>query len=239
MLEAVFISDLHLHPNEPLITERFNQFVDWALLNTKNVYILGDFFHAWPGDDALDAWSLSIVQQLKKLSQAGLSVFFMHGNRDFLIGTKLIRQAGMTLLNEPTIIQLANMPVLLVHGDRYCLLDKSHQRFRRFTRNKWFSRLFLRLPFNFRNRLVAGVREFSQANRKKEMTVMDVVPEAMLAHMETNKVMTLIHGHTHKPGLTQYDFKNAVYKQYILSDWDESPQLLCYHNTKGLYYIQS
>ena len=105
--EAVFISDLHLHPEEPKITARFNDFIDWAALNTQTVYILGDFFHAWAGDDGLKPWSKTIAERLLWLSKQGVSLYFMHGNRDFLVGKHFATAAGMTILREPTVIQLA------------------------------------------------------------------------------------------------------------------------------------
>ncbi|MFC3907629.1 UDP-2,3-diacylglucosamine diphosphatase [Legionella dresdenensis] len=238
MLEAVFISDLHLHPLDEAITERFNQFIDWALINTRSVYILGDFFHAWAGDDSVTPWSQAIAVQLAKLSNNGINLYFMHGNRDFLLGSDFAQLAGMTILQEPAIIKLGTEQVLLVHGDRYCINDKAHQRFRRLTRNRWFVEHFLRLPLFVRNRLVAGVRQISRTKHYKNNAVFDVVPEAMRSHMTSLKLHNLIHGHTHKPGVKDYTWDSLQYKQYVLSDWDDMPRVLCYDNTKGFYYDQ-
>jgi UDP-2,3-diacylglucosamine hydrolase len=234
--EAVFISDLHLHPTEHQITNRFNDFINWAALNTKSVYILGDFFHAWAGDDELDSWSESIAERLKWLSEQDISIFYMHGNRDFLVGEDFAKAAGMTILPEPTLINLETNKILLVHGDRYCINDKSHQRFRRITRTSWFTRLFLQLPLKLRTKLVKKVRQHSQANNTKTAAQMDVVLEPMLAHMQEQAVTLLIHGHTHKPGLRNHVYNNNIYSQYVLSDWDDSPTLLCYYKTKGLEF---
>jgi len=234
--EAVFISDLHLSPQEPLITKRFEFFIQWAAKHTKSVYILGDFFHAWAGDDDKESWSDSISQQLRWLAEQKVSIFYLHGNRDFLLGQDFANEARMTILKEPTLINLENTPVLLVHGDRYCTKDKSHQWFRRLTRNPWFTRFFLLFPLKFRKKLVATVRQHSQTNHSKTIEQMDIVPQPMLRQMDEYKVTILIHGHTHKPGLRKHWYNERQYNQYTLSDWDDSPQLLCYNKSYGLYF---
>lgn len=237
LFEAVFISDLHLHPDNPVITARFDQFINWAAKSTKTLYILGDFFHVWPGDDGLTAWSEAIANKLNGLAQQGIKIYFMHGNRDFLLGTKFAALAGMDLLVEPAVINYDQKSVLLVHGDRYCSKDRSHQRFRCLTRNNLFIRLFLKLPLRWRQKMVNSVRKMSQAQTYNP-DAMQVIPESMIAHMKHYKVDTVIHGHTHKPGLVEHCREAAIYKQYVLSDWDDSPDLLCYHNTIGFYFVQ-
>lgn len=235
--EAVFISDLHLHPDNIVITERFNKCIDWLANNTRSLYILGDFFHVWPGDDGFDAWSLAIARRLKGLSSQGIPVYFMVGNRDFLVGEQFARESGVSILSEPAIVHIDEQPVLLVHGDRYCTKDKGHQWLRRLTRNRIFPKIFLRIPFQFRNKMVNGVRQISQSGQYKP-EIMDVVPEVMLAHMQHFKVTTLIHGHTHKFGLTRHQTNGNNFSQYVLSDWDDSPQLLCYDKAKGFQFVQ-
>ncbi len=236
MLDAVFISDLHLHPDESVITSRFYQFIKWAALNTQSVYILGDFFHVWPGDDALDEWSASIAKQLAWLAAQGVTLYFMPGNRDFLLGDHFLALACVKRLVEPMIITLNNERILLVHGDRYCTQDKGHQWLRRLTRNRIFPWFFLRLSYALRNRLVNKVRQHSQANRRKSLSQMDVVPLCMLSHMDQLQVKVVIHGHTHKPGLTTHDYNGTQYRQYVLSDWDDSPHILCYDKPMSFYY---
>lgn len=237
--EAVFISDLHLDPQELSISQRFYAFIDWAAVNTKAVYILGDFFHAWPGDDSLDEWSLGIAKRLKWLSEQRVSIYYMHGNRDFLLGQYFAQLAGMTILAEPTIIGLGNNPVLLVHGDRYCTKDKGHQWFRRITRTAWFTKLFLSLPLQMRTKMVMKVRQHSQNNYHKTAEQMDIVAEPMLIDMHKQALNILIHGHTHKPGLSNHSYNNKEYRQYTLSDWDDSPKLLCYYNSKGFVFVHN
>lgn len=236
MFEAVFISDLHLHPDDAMITNRFYQFIDWAASNTTSVYILGDFFHVWAGDDALDEWSRSIANRLAGLAAQGVALYFMPGNRDFLLGQDFLTLARVNRLAEPALITLNNQSVLLVHGDRYCTQDKGHQWLRRLTRNRIFPWIFLRFPYGLRNRLVNKVRQHSQTNRRKSSEQMDVVPLSMISHMKRMQVETVIHGHTHKPGLTIHDDQVQKYKQYVLSDWDDSPLILCYNDTGGINY---
>ena len=236
MIEAVFISDLHLEPAREDITERFSRFIQWAADHTKQVYILGDFFHAWPGDDALDKWSLAIAEQLSWLASQDVALYFMHGNRDFLLGKRFMQLACLTLLKEPTVITLDKQQVLLMHGDVYCTNDKNHQRLRNLTRNPLFPRLFLKLPYKTRMNLVNSIRKRSQMNRQEYSASMDIVASVMLRHMKQQGVTTLIHGHTHKPGLTRHHYDGADYLQYILSDWDDTPLVMCYDNSKGFYF---
>jgi UDP-2,3-diacylglucosamine hydrolase len=239
MIDVVFISDLHLHPDDKNIQERFNAFVTWARNSVKTIYILGDFFHAWAGDDSLNDWSMGIAKQLHSLSENGISLFYMHGNRDFLLGEAFARLAGWKIVPEPTIVQLGTEKVMVAHGDRYCTKDKSHQRFRLLTRNKLFTALFLSLPLSYRERLVNKVRTLSESNPSKSIEAMDVVPEAVIKHMSQFNVSTLIHGHTHKPGITNFTNNLHQLKRYVLSDWDDSPTILCYDNTMGLYLKHS
>lgn len=238
MIEAVFISDLHLHPNEIAITERFNRFIQWAASNTQTVYILGDFFHVWPGDDALDVWSNAIADQLAWLGSQGVKVYFMPGNRDFLLGDDFAKRACILPLTEPTTITLGSDRVLLVHGDRYCTRDKGHQWLRYLTRNKIFPRIFMRLPFELRKRLVDKVRESSQANRSKPESQMEIVASTMLEHMQQSHVAIVVHGHIHKPGVTTHDDRGVTYRQYVLSDWDDNPRILCYDKPDGFYFYR-
>lgn len=238
MINVVFISDLHLHPDEPLIQARFDAFIEWAKKSVKQVYILGDFFHAWVGDDSIDDWSRGIASQLYSVTSMGIPVFYMHGNRDFLLGKQFAKLSGWTVLSEPKLIELGDEKVLLVHGDRYCTKDLAHQRFRRITRNRLFRFLFLSLPLTYRQKLVSQIRERSMNDTSKSMEQMDVVAESVIEHMNKYAIKTLIHGHTHKPGLTRYNHHSDELKRYVLSDWDDTPLLLCYHNTKGFYFAR-
>jgi UDP-2,3-diacylglucosamine hydrolase len=232
MNEAVFISDLHLHPDQVDILDKFRKFVSWAAQNTRSLYILGDFLHVWPGDDALDAWTEEIVRLVAGLSEQGIPVFFMAGNRDFLIGSTFLHKAKMQRLADPSLIHLGAQPVLLSHGDAYCTQDTSHQWFRRLTRNAWFRYLFLRLPYSIRQSLVGQVRHYSQHNTRKLPVTLQTVPEAMQQDLRRFAANILIHGHTHQPGLRIHQKGSSSWEEYTLSDWDEIPSILCYNESQ-------
>lgn len=237
MNEAVFISDLHLNPDQPDILARFKQFIQWAGTSTRNLYILGDFFHVWPGDDALDTWSADIAEQLAGLDQQGVSVFYIHGNRDFLLGNEFANRANMQILPDPSVIILNGKRILLTHGDQYCTHDRPHQWLRRLTRNRWFPSLFLRFPLSVRSALVSRVRAHSEQYRRKPKWTMDIVPSSMMTQMQHMRVSTVIHGHIHQPGMTLHPFQHELFQQYVLSDWDVIPQPLCYNSSSGFYFI--
>lgn len=239
MIEAVFISDLHLHPDDSPIYERFVSFIEWAKYSVRKVYILGDFFHAWAGDDSMDEWSKKIAKQINGLVLMNIPVYYMPGNRDFLLGKSFATLSGWQVIKEPTIITLGEEKIMLAHGDRYCTKDSSHQRFRKLTRNRVFKPLFLLLPLSIREKLVNSIRIKSQNNEDKPLDQMDVVPESVIDHMIQFNVKTLIHGHTHRPGITHYEHFTLTLQRYVLSDWDEIPMILCYDSTKGLYFMQN
>ena len=236
MIDAIFISDLHLHPDMPDISKRFDAFLVWVARRTRALYILGDFFHVWAGDDTSNAWSDAIAARLALLGKQGMQVYFMRGNRDFLLGEAFSKRAGFTLLEEPAYITLGDTPVVLVHGDRYCTQDKAHQRFRCLTRNRWFTACFMKFPKRLRVWIVRGVRARSETNLRKQPTIMDVVPASLVAHLKQCDVQTVVHGHTHKPGHTEHVFEGVGYQQYVLSDWDAPPSILCYDKPIGFYF---
>lgn len=238
MLEAVFISDLHLHPNEPIVLERFNSFIRWAAINTRAVYILGDFFHVWAGDDALGIWSKKIAQRLLWLTKQKIAIYYMVGNRDFLVSDKFAIIAGVTLLKEPTILEINGEWTLLAHGDKYCTNDQAHQWFRYLTRNSFFAMIFLKIPLGLRLKIVNKVRKRSAANNTKTAENLNIVVKTMIKDLQKRGATIIIHGHIHKPAFTQYVIKNNLYSQYSLSDWDDKPQILCYDAAHGFYFAQ-
>lgn len=234
MIDAVFIADLHLHPKSDELSKKFYFFCDWAKENTKAVYILGDFFHVWAGDDLIDAWSLRIAQKLQEVAASGVKLYFMPGNRDFLIGKKFVKLAKLTLLKDPTVVTLHKNSIMLAHGDKYCTNDRSHQLLRFITRNSIFYRLFMLCSGKIRRKIVARVRIRSQTNNKSQQKL-TIVLKSMLKDMRDFKTNTLIHGHIHKPGINVHDYKGKKYKQYVVSDWDDNPTMVCYDSTVGIY----
>ncbi|MDP3560415.1 MAG: UDP-2,3-diacylglucosamine diphosphatase [Legionellaceae bacterium] len=237
--DAVFISDVHLHPDQPEITQRFERWVQWALTHTKSVYVLGDFFYAWTGDDLMDAFTWSIVPLWRQLTDAGIRVFYLPGNRDFLLGPRFLEAAGIKRMIDPYVLSLEGQTVLLTHGDQYCTGDIIHQRFRRLTRNALFSKIFLCLPKWLRQTMVQRVRRYSEQHTGQKSAVqMDVSESAVLADMDRHGLKTLIHGHTHKPARHVYDAPGGQYLRYVLSDWDANPRFLWYTQKSGFEFIQ-
>lgn len=234
--DVMFIADLHLHPQQPEITAKFLRFCKWAKQRTKELYILGDFVHAWPGDDGIDVWSDKIIAALSSLADAGVKTYFMAGNRDFLIGKKFLRRANLVELADPSVITLGGKKVLLSHGDRYCTEDISHQRLRRFTRNRIFKLFFLRVPYRYRSQVVNKVRKYSADGKLKPGKNMLAIPSSIAKHLRKYDLATVIHGHTHLPGLTIHRDHFGEYQQYVLSDWDENPLIMCYNSTNEFYY---
>lgn len=235
-IEAVFISDLHLHPEMHTISDRFSHFIHWAKQATSAVYILGDFLHVWPGDDGLDVWSQGIAAQVAQLYDAGLRCYFMAGNRDFLLGQRFAELAQWRVLNDPSLISLDGETLLLSHGDRYCTTDKKHQWFRWMTRRSAFVWSFTRIPLKFRSKWVQQVRQYSQQQHSKSnLPKIDVVDAAAKLSLQTHGTKTLIHGHTHRP---QTHIMPGDCKRFVLSDWDDKPLILCYYKAYGLKFIE-
>ena len=233
MNDAVFIGDLHLHPQALKPLQFFQQWLRWAKKNTRAVYILGDFFHACAGDDTLDAWSQGIMAQLRDLVASGVSVYFMPGNRDFLLGEQFARAAAVDFIPEPTVLQLGSRRVLLVHGDGYCLDDKSHQWFRYITRSTCFRRFFLALPQRVRRASVRAIRQRSQ-----QRASLVIKPATLAQDARLHQADVIIHGHIHQPQITAHTVNGLSFQQMVVSDWDVSPLILCYNDANGFYFTQ-
>lgn len=236
MNQAVFISDLHLHPKNAQIHQRFERFVDWAKTHTQSLYILGDFVHVWAGDDLMDDYALQIIALLESLYQAGVAVYFMPGNRDFLIGDTFLKKAHMIELHDPSVVLIDDRSVYLTHGDKYCTSDRAHQFLRLLTRNVWFKFVFLKLPASFRKYLVQSVRSYSQQKKKTPRSFFPIDIEKLFQDMLKYQVMTTIYGHVHQCAHHIDNYQNLVYQRYVLSDWDHQIKVLCYSRNKGFEF---
>lgn len=199
---TIFISDLHLQANEPHIAEIFLDFLHHEARKADALYILGDLFEAWIGDDDLSPFNLQIIQALKQATLSGLPIYFMRGNRDFLIGKRFIEKSGVKLLADPTLINLYGTPTLLMHGDSLCTLDQKHQKWRQMTLNPTYQKLALLLPLSLRLSIARWLRKQSgQHQRNLADYITDVNPEAVAQAMQAHQVARLIHGHTHRPAI--------------------------------------
>ncbi|RYY75252.1 MAG: UDP-2,3-diacylglucosamine diphosphatase [Gammaproteobacteria bacterium] len=219
-MRTLFISDLHLHESRPQLTRAFFHFLHTQALGAEKLYILGDFFDAWIGDDDDDPLNKQVAEELKKLSDAGTQIFLMHGNRDFLMGEKFAEQAGASLLAEGTVINLFNCPTLLLHGDQLCTDDKDYIAFRQQVRSPQWQQQVLSQSLAARRALAAQLREKSQLmNSLKAEDIMDVNQREVIEVMQKAGVRRLIHGHTHRPARHEFEINGEKAERIVLGDW--------------------
>ncbi|AZI50224.1 MULTISPECIES: UDP-2,3-diacylglucosamine diphosphatase [Pantoea] len=217
MSRTLFIADLHLCQEEPAITAGFLHFLQREAPHCDALYILGDLFEAWIGDDDPNPLHQQVARALRALP---VPVYFIHGNRDFLIGRRFAQACGMTLLPEEQVLTLYGRRLLIMHGDTLCTDDAGYLRFRAKVHNPWIQRLFLALPLWIRKRIAARMRADSkQANQHKSQTIMDVNQEAVVATMLRQQVPLLIHGHTHRPAIHTLSLQGETAQRAVLGAW--------------------
>jgi len=220
---ALFISDLHLQASHPRTAEAFFRFLAERAAQAERLYLLGDIFEYWAGDDDLDdPFNASVAAALRRVSDAGTAVYWLGGNRDFLVGTGFAEAAGLTLLPEPHVASIGGREVVLVHGDAQCTDDVKYMAFRAQVRDPAWQRQFLAMPLAQRKAIIAGLREGSRAaHGEKSYEIMDVTPAAVAELHADSGTDVIIHGHTHRPALHEADGK----RRYVLPDWelDEEP----------------
>ncbi len=230
MPHTLFISDLHLALDTPAANEALLNFLKQTAPSADAVYVLGDLFEYWIGDDGLEhPFARGIADAFRKLSDGGVPVSFMHGNRDFLIGTRFVRESGMQLLSDPTSINLYGTPTLLMHGDTLCSDDVEYQKFRAMVRNPAWQQAFLAKPLAERARLAQDVRgQSEQAKKAKDMTTMDVAPATVVDMLRSHAYPRLIHGHTHRPARHEHLVDGRLCERWVLADWyDQGSYLRC------------
>lgn len=222
-----FIADVHLSEQRPDISALFVHFLHHQASDADALYVLGDLFDYWIGDDYQNALISQVKQALKALTSQ-LPVYFIGGNRDFLIGQRFARETGVTLLPEHSVIDLYGESVLIMHGDTLCTRDEAYQKFRKTSRRWWWQKLMLALPLWVRIKIAQRFRTYSQkVNTTKKNDIMDVTPEEVLKQMHAHHVRWLIHGHTHRPAvhrLTLSDGQQGL--RIVLGDWYQQGSLL-------------
>ncbi|WP_442113424.1 UDP-2,3-diacylglucosamine diphosphatase [Pseudomonas sp. NUPR-001] len=217
----LLISDLHLQEERPDITRAFLDLLEGRARHAEALYILGDFFEAWIGDDAMTPFQRGICQALRALSDSGTQVYLMHGNRDFLIGEAFCQAAGATLLADPSVVRLGGESVLLMHGDSLCTLDIGYMKMRRYLRNPVSLWILRHLPLSTRQKLARKLRSESRAQtRMKANDIVDVTPEEVPRIMAEYGVRTLVHGHTHRPAIHKLMIDEQPARRIVLGDWD-------------------
>ena len=218
----LLISDLHLEEERPDITRAFLDFLTGRARSAQALYILGDFFEAWIGDDGMTPFQASICQALRTLSDSGTAVFLMHGNRDFLIGKAFCKAAGATLLADPSVVEMGGERVLLMHGDSLCTRDEAYMKLRRTLRNPLSLWILRHLPLSTRHKLARKLRSESKTQtRMKANDIVDVTAEEVPRIMQQHRVHTLVHGHTHRPAIHKLTLDDgSAGRRIVLGDWD-------------------
>lgn len=226
-MTALFISDLHLDDSRPRIVELFEFFLSNQARGADALYILGDLFEAYIGDDDDAALPARAASALKALNDSGVPVYFMHGNRDFLLGESYAQRAGMTLLDDCTVADLYGTPTLLLHGDVLCTDDAAYLSFRKQVRDPAWQWMFLSQPLSARRAFAAKARDASRAHvSQTEMAIMDVNQQAVEAALRAAKVARMIHGHTHRPAIHDFELDGAKARRIVLGDWYEQGSVL-------------
>ena len=235
---TLFIADLHLAADRPDITAAFLQFLSEKAIAADALYILGDLFEVWIGDDNPEPLLDTVATALAALSQ-NVPIYFIHGNRDFVLRQQYANRAGMQLLPQQQVIDLYGTPTLIMHGDSLCTLDIAYQRFRKWWNQPWWQWLLLKTPLTFRQGIAAKARRKSAANKaryaaQQQVQIMDVTPEEVPKVMANAGVLKLIHGHTHRPAVHQVDVDGTPGERYVLGDWYSQSSYLKFISNQNL-----
>lgn len=217
-----FVSDLHLSPARPDIAHLFFDFLRDTARSADALYILGDLFDAWIGDDDTSAFAAQVQNELRRFTDHGIPTYFVAGNRDFLIGSQFARRTGVQLLTDPYVIHLYGTPTLILHGDLLCTDDVSYQRFRRWIRKPWLTKLLLSLPLRVRMRIANKLRAGSKTQQplsEAELAIMDANTATVAAYFQRYQVRQMIHGHTHRPAIHEHQVNEQQCQRIVLGDW--------------------
>jgi UDP-2,3-diacylglucosamine hydrolase len=218
-MSLLFISDLHLDEDRPDITAGFKNFLVKYAPEAEKLYILGDFFEVWLGDDHETLFNSEIIQLLSDLS---MPKFIMHGNRDFLLGEAFCQQTGCELLADPTVIEFAGKSILLMHGDSLCTQDTEYMAVRQMLRNPDVQKDLLSKSLQERAAIARGARDQSKEHtRETAADIMDVTMSEVERVMQENEVRLMIHGHTHRPAIHELQVSGEPAKRIVLGDWGE------------------
>jgi len=223
-MSTLFISDLHLKPEAPHLSRILLELLHGAAARAEALYVLGDLFEAWPGDDdAGDPFNAPVIGAFRALAGRGVPLHFQHGNRDFLLGAGFAQATGGTLLAEELVVDLHGRRTLLMHGDQLCTDDIGYQRFRAQVRNPAWQQALLQQPLAARKHLARQLREGSDAAKAGKTTdIMDVNADAVAAAFRRHGVTRLIHGHTHRPGRHIHEVDGRACERIVLADWRDA-----------------
>ena len=236
--QMLFISDLHLSPTRPRITSLFLLFLQERARGTTALYILGDLFDCWVGDDDPTPPRMQVIKGLRQLADAGTKVNIVQGNRDFLLAERFARECGAQIINDNTVIDCNGEPTLLMHGDLLCTDDKVYQEFRELSRSVQWQTSVLSKPLWLRLTLARWYRFKSYLHKHQQSTdIMDVNVETVWQYANEHAVSQLIHGHTHRPGYNAMIENNLTLKRYVLGAWGNTARILAV-DANGLRFEQ-
>jgi UDP-2,3-diacylglucosamine hydrolase len=223
----LFIADLHLCEQEPAITAGFLNFLQQHTIDAEALYILGDFFEIWIGDDDTNPLHQQIANALSQLHQRNVKIYFIHGNRDFLLGKTFAKQCQMMLLPETTPLNLYGKKIVIMHGDTLCTDDRSYQKLRKRVHNPLIQWMFLLLPLRWRLNIAKKMRSGSQRSQQnKSMSIMDVNQQAVINTMQQTQAEWLIHGHTHRPAIHDVPLGKGYGKRAVLGAWHQQGSMI-------------
>jgi UDP-2,3-diacylglucosamine hydrolase len=223
----LFVSDLHLHASRPAATARFLRFLRDEGRPSTRLYILGDLFESWVGDDARDVHADEVITGLRVFADTGAECAVMRGNRDFLLGEGFASAAGVRLLPDEARETIHGEHVLLLHGDQLCTDDEPYQRWRRRVRRPGLQRLFLALPGGWRRRIGARIRAASaRRTAAAPPSIMDVNGQAVVAALQRHGARLMVHGHTHRPAIHALEIGGQPARRIVLGDWYEQGSVL-------------
>ncbi len=228
-MKTLLISDIHLDPKQREIQNCFDKFIDHCIKHTNDIdalYILGDLFEVWIGDDASIPIYQHTIEQLNKLSHCGIKLFIMHGNRDFLLGSEFAKRTCSIIIPDPYILNINHKKILLSHGDSFCIDDKEYIQFRKMVRNFDWQRNFLSKSIDERIEITQKMRTVSQEKGHAHYEIMDVNQQEIETIMLEHNIYTLIHGHTHKPNTHDFMINSQTAKRIVLPDWTPDAQAL-------------
>ncbi|MGI9265203.1 MAG: UDP-2,3-diacylglucosamine diphosphatase [Gammaproteobacteria bacterium] len=234
-MTTLFISDLHIEPGQPRVIQQLLNFLKTEAVNADALYILGDLFESWVGDDDPEPEKHKIISALHVLSkEERVPCYFMRGNRDFLAGEVFADRSGCEILPDPTVIDIFGQPVLLMHGDTLCTDDTEYQTFRALVRDPMWQQEFLGTPLDHRQAMAAKARDASRTHTsEKPQEIMDVNDDTVRKSMTAHGVRTMIHGHTHRPAIHEFKLGGRPARRIVLGDWHSQGSVLRW-SAKGL-----
>ncbi len=226
-MATLFISDLHIDDSRPPIARQFLTFLERQARHADALYILGDLFESWVGDDAADSSQAAAIQGIRALTSSGVPCFVMHGNRDFLLSTRFCRDSGAEILPDPVMMSLYGERILVMHGDALCTDDRAYQRLRATVRDPDWQRSFMNLSIKGRRALAGAARAGSQAHTAAvDYAVTDVNAESVANTLRNSGLSTLLHGHTHRPAIHAFQVDGQPCTRIVLGDWYDQGSVL-------------